>query len=326
MTARNAPQGPAARRDWLEALLVEEATQGLCADQADELDRLARECGLSEDERQVWQHTAAVCELAFASERLAGPTGSSTTAATDDVVAFPSSLDLRLQQLAASAAQQRPVDGSRPDDGDAGSGGRVLDFAPSTRPSTDAATAAEPSRFSKPAEPFVGDPASSPGSALAWTIAAAASLMCAAAIWWGIEARTAGAGTTSTDGTVDLASAGDAITVELAATQDPAAGGGATGTVRWSPGLQTGVMRISGLAINDPEVWQYQLWIFDATRDERYPVDGGVFDIPRSGIVEIPIEAKIEVGKPILFAITVERPGGVVVSDRERIVLAAQSV
>jgi hypothetical protein len=41
-----------------------------------------------------------------------------------------------------------------------------------------------------------------------------------------------------------------------------------------------GVMRLRGLLANDPAVAQYQLWIFDAERDDRFPVDGGVFDVP----------------------------------------------
>ena len=59
--------------------------------------------------------------------------------------------------------------------------------------------------------------------------------------------------------------------------------------------------------------------------DERYPVDGGVFDIPVEGMeVLVPIRAAVQVERAMLFAVTVERPGGVVVSDRDRIVLVAQ--
>ena len=42
-------------------------------------------------------------------------------------------------------------------------------------------------------------------------------------------------------------------------------------------------MRFRGLAANNPTQIQYQLWMFDAERDERYPVDGGVFDVPAGG-------------------------------------------
>ena len=108
------------------------------------------------------------------------------------------------------------------------------------------------------------------------------------------------------------------------ATEDPASVA-ATGDVVWSDTEQAGVMRIEGLAANDPAVSQYQLWIFDEQRDERYPVDGGVFDVPVEGMeVLVPIQAAVQVERATLFAVTVERPGGVVVSDRERIVLVAQ--
>lgn len=106
------------------------------------------------------------------------------------------------------------------------------------------------------------------------------------------------------------------------ATTDEAARG-ASGDVVWHAGVQKGVMRIAGLAPNERIRFQYQLWIFDESRDEAQPVDGGVFDVGSNGEVLVPIEAKLKVGKAKLFAITVERPGGVVVSKRERIVLTA---
>ena len=118
-----------------------------------------------------------------------------------------------------------------------------------------------------------------------------------------------------------LAQATDVRTISWSATPDPAAKG-AEGDVVWSPSKQQGYMRIRGLAANDPRAQQYQLWIFDGTRDQRYPVDGGVFDV-KDGEVVVPIKAPVEVREPKLFAITVEKPGGVVVSNRERIVLTA---
>lgn len=108
------------------------------------------------------------------------------------------------------------------------------------------------------------------------------------------------------------------------ATDDPAAQG-AEGAVLWNDAEQAGLMRFRGLAANDPATTQYQLWIFDAARDDRFPIDGGVFDV-RPGEVEtlVPIRARLPVGEPVLFAITVEAAGGVVVSSRERIALVAQ--
>lgn len=99
---------------------------------------------------------------------------------------------------------------------------------------------------------------------------------------------------------------------------------GASGDVVWSTRAQRGVMRLIGLKSNDVKRWQYQLWIFDKTRDQRYPVDGGVFDVPAGATeVFVPINARVPVGSAVMFAVTVEAPGGVVVSTRERVALLA---
>jgi len=116
----------------------------------------------------------------------------------------------------------------------------------------------------------------------------------------------------------------DAQVLPWTATADPAATG-AKGDVVWSNAEQKGFMRFSGLSQNDPAATQYQLWIFDGDRDDKFPVDGGVFDVTSGGDVVVPIKAKLKVGKPVLFAVTVERPGGVVVSKRERIVVTAKA-
>ena len=108
-------------------------------------------------------------------------------------------------------------------------------------------------------------------------------------------------------------------------TEDPAARE-VTGDIVWDAQSQVGYMRFRGLPTNNPQQLQYQLWIFDATRGDQYPVDGGVFDIPASatGEVVVPILAKLPIRDPALFAVTIEKPGGVVVSSRERIVVVAQ--
>ena len=107
-------------------------------------------------------------------------------------------------------------------------------------------------------------------------------------------------------------------------TKDPL-GKSATGEVVWNKDQQKGVMRFRGLAKNDPSHAQYQLWIFDKTRDEKYPVDGGVFDVDsETGDVVVPIHATLPVTAPVLFAVTLERPGGVVVSKRDRLVVTAK--
>lgn len=96
------------------------------------------------------------------------------------------------------------------------------------------------------------------------------------------------------------------------------------GDVVWSPDRQEGYMRFAGLPANDPAQAQYQLWIFDATRDESFPVDGGVFDAPVGATeVVVPIRANIPVRQATLFAVTRERSGGVMVSSREELLLIA---
>jgi len=112
----------------------------------------------------------------------------------------------------------------------------------------------------------------------------------------------------------------DSLKIPFAATKDPAAAG-MSGDVVWDPATQRGFLHFSGLAANDPAVHQYQIWIFDGGRDKRYPVDGGVFDVPANAAeVVIPIRATLMVRKPAAFAVTVEKPGGVVVSGREHVV------
>jgi hypothetical protein len=112
----------------------------------------------------------------------------------------------------------------------------------------------------------------------------------------------------------------DSLKIPLGATKDPAAIG-VTGDVVWDPVTQRGFLHFAGLAPNDPAMHQYQIWIFDAGRDKRYPVDGGVFDVPaNAGEVVIPIRASLMVRKPAAFAVTLEKPGGVVVSGREHVV------
>ena len=96
-----------------------------------------------------------------------------------------------------------------------------------------------------------------------------------------------------------------------------------SGEVVWSDTRNEGYMVFDGLPQNDPSQEQYQLWVFDESRPEATPVDGGVFDIDETGRVIVPIDTKIPVRRATAFAVTVEEPGGVVVSSRERIATLA---
>lgn len=95
-----------------------------------------------------------------------------------------------------------------------------------------------------------------------------------------------------------------------------------SGDIVWSGTAQSGYMRFVGMPVNDPGISQYQLWIYDLSRDTE-PVDGGVFDIKSAEENIVAIQAKLRVDEPILFAVTIEQPGGVVVSDLHRLSLMA---
>jgi hypothetical protein len=159
----------------------------------------------------------------------------------------------------------------------------------------------------------------------AYVVAAACVALAIGAVLWSRQQQPVAQTTPSpSEGRAQLlASANDVVTLPWTPTTDAAAQG-ASGDIVWSPSRQEGYMRFVGLQINDPALVQYQLWIFDRDRDQAFPVDGGVFDITPAGEVIVPIRPKLRVGAATLFAVTVEKPGGVVVSKRERIVVTAK--
>jgi hypothetical protein len=172
-----------------------------------------------------------------------------------------------------------------------------------------------------------------PPSKLPWVAAAACALV-ALAGWWPREdereldilSQASADMETVARARERLLAQSTVMQREWKTTEDPAAKG-VTGDIVWDAQAQVGYMRFRGLPMNNPQEMQYQLWIFDATRGDKYPVDGGVFNIPPNsdGEVIVPILAKLPVRDPALFAVTAEKPGGVVVSDRERILVLAQA-
>ncbi len=155
---------------------------------------------------------------------------------------------------------------------------------------------------------------------MAWVVAAAMVLV-AVLVWR--SSSTEVLLTTSEQRAQLIAKADDLIQVDWLPSKDPAAEN-AQGNVVWSSRLQQGFMTFRGLDANDPKRQQYQLWIIDGERNAAQPVDGGVFDIPTGqSEVVIPISAKLKVFDPRAFAVTIEKPGGVVVSNRERLPLLA---
>ncbi|MEO7674493.1 MAG: anti-sigma factor [Pyrinomonadaceae bacterium] len=97
-----------------------------------------------------------------------------------------------------------------------------------------------------------------------------------------------------------------------------------TGDIVWSDEKQDGYIRVKGLPKNDVSKETYQLWIFDENQDPKTPIDGGTFDINSDGEVIIPIDSKLKAKNPKMFAVTIEKAGGVVVSDRGKIAALAK--
>jgi len=88
-----------------------------------------------------------------------------------------------------------------------------------------------------------------------------------------------------------------------------------SGKFVWNEEKQEGYMVFENMPVNDPTLEQYQLWLVSA--DHEHPVDGGVFNIASDGRVIVPIDPKIRATNLAALGVTVEQPGGVVVSSRE---------
>jgi hypothetical protein len=163
-----------------------------------------------------------------------------------------------------------------------------------------------------------------PSRAAIWSgwLAATAALVLAIVAWWPKLSPVRANLATLRQSLIDAET--DEISSSFKPGPDPE-GKATSGDLVWSAHAQNGYLRLAGLPKNDPTKSQYQLWIFDAKQDERYPIDGGVFDVDvATGEVIVPIDARLRVVEPKLFAVTIEKPGGVVVSARERIVALAQ--
>lgn len=81
---------------------------------------------------------------------------------------------------------------------------------------------------------------------------------------------------------------------------------------------------LRGLPKNNADASTYQLWIFEENQGDKTPIDGGTFNVSSDGTVVIPIDAKLAAKNPSMFAVTVEKPGGVVVSKREKVAALAK--
>lgn len=108
----------------------------------------------------------------------------------------------------------------------------------------------------------------------------------------------------------------DRATDTTKATFTPGSGdfAGGYGSVVFSPSLQRGYLRISGLPLNEAKKMQYQLWAVDATRG-TFAVDCGVFDMNAECDLIVPFTPKLPLKRPDTFVVTREPAGGVVVSQ-----------
>lgn len=118
-----------------------------------------------------------------------------------------------------------------------------------------------------------------------------------------------------------LAAASDKVEIPLA---NPKNEKEILGEMVWSNKLQKGYVHFAKLPPNDIAKETYQLWIVDATRDQKTPVNGGVFDVSTTGDVIIPVDPELTIRKPAAIAVTKEKPGGVVVSAQENVVALAK--
>lgn len=106
--------------------------------------------------------------------------------------------------------------------------------------------------------------------------------------------------------------------------ETPKGTGSITGEVVWSSSLQKGYVTFRGLPANDPNRETYQLWIVDENQDPKTPVNCGIFNAQANGEIIVPLDAELKIKKPKLFAVTQEKPGGVVVSKQEKLIAFAK--
>ncbi len=275
-------------------LLVLKATFGLDDNEKAHLDRLIAEAGISEDES--FELTAAAISMVGlpTDEQLPQNLYSKILASGEDFVA----------SLAKETAVEAPV-----------------------------SLASEPVEYQKT---FSVEPRRSGWNWLGWAVAAAACIALAVNVWFtqfapqevvkGPVPTVTPATPTAEQEYAKLIAEPTGVVKANWAPPSPDAKElkDVSGDVVWSDAKQEGFMRLKGLPVNDKSKSTYQLWIFDKTQDPKTPIDGGTFDVDKNGEVIVPIDAKLKALEPALFAITIEKPGGVVVSDRKRIAALAK--
>jgi hypothetical protein len=275
-------------------LLVKEATEGLSAEEHAQLDEMMR--NVPDGDRSAMLRSVALLWTSSVGKRQQMPA------------------ELRTRILASATSAHGPA-GSAPPAGSASA-------ESSAAGSVTSAIADNVTRF-----PERGVRRSGMAANAGWW-AAAASLLLAIAGWWprlvGDHPPPPVAQKTPVELRDELLAQQSTLHVSLTAASDQPL----TGDVVFDPVNQVGFLRFHGIPVNDPRLAQYQLWIADAGRKQPEPVDGGVFDVTpqknADGDVIVPFRAKLQVGKAAAFVVTMEQPGGVVVSKQERVLALAK--
>jgi anti-sigma-K factor RskA len=276
--------------DRLSELLAEEAALGLGVQELEELNALLPDAAHA---RRQMMEAAALAQLALLKRDSRGSRP------------MPAQLRARLAAMgqAQVAASVRPA--PRP----------VTSLAAERQRRQDAANATQSLGGSGTARTWHRNPA------IGWSVAAALAL---AVVVFRVQDAGGPPGLAAPDDRQALLA--DPATVTLPWSPPTEAGyEGVRGEVVWNGQRQAGYLRLTGMPVNDPASAQYQLWIVDPSRDRQHPVDGGVFNVAASGEVIVPIDAKLPITAPVAFAITLEQPGGVVVSAGPLLVVAARS-
>ena len=163
------------------------------------------------------------------------------------------------------------------------------------------------------------------GVRMAWW-RAAACLALALAGWWPRLFVAPPVLPAATQARAALLASGRVVRAEwMAGAAAPPAG--ISGDVVFDPVTQRGYLRFRGIPANDPRLQQYQLWIADSGRAQPEPVDAGVFNVDAAqsgGEVLIPFEPRLPVRTPAAFVVTLEQPGGVVVSRQQHVLALAK--
>lgn len=290
-------QAPLPSNEWLKDLLADQALEGLDTAQRIELERLAN---METFDREALERAAALVNLAMVRN--------DATRAEE----MPADVRAKLDRLADAFVLGAGASGASP---------RAAVKAPPPPPPVLEPEA--PVQIPGTSSPEMMRPVA---GRIGWTraiVGAVAAALVMGAFWYYTQGRKI---TPEQQRATIIAGSPDVFTIPWGDWGVGAEGPelkGVMGDVVWSDAAQQGVMRFTNLpALKAGE--QYQLWIIDKDRGMEQRISGGIFD-GAPGEQLVPIEPQLRVGGAAAFAVTIEKQGGVVVSDmKRRVVIAAR--